>query len=126
MKTIPTQSENPKGLHQRYIVEKANGEPIDENAEYFILRVDLNGSDPKHIAACRKALMTYANEIKDHLPVLSADLIERYGDNKSSPDKGDEELREELIDFAQQFYSDKETATHNVDFYLKSRKDSNH
>jgi len=42
---IPTQEENPKGLHQRYIVSKTNGEPIDEKAEYFILRVDLNGSD---------------------------------------------------------------------------------
>lgn len=77
---IPTEEENPNGLHGRYIVEKVNGEPIDENAEYFILRLDKNGNDPKHIAACRKAIMTYAEEIKDHLPKLSKDLIERYSD----------------------------------------------
>jgi hypothetical protein len=78
-KPIPTKKENPTGLHQRYIVSKTDGEPIDERAEYFILRVDLNGSDPKHIAACRKAVLCYADEIKDHLPQLSKDLIERYG-----------------------------------------------
>ena len=78
MKTIPTREENPKGLHQRYIVTKTDGEPIDENAEYFILRVDKNGSDPRHIAACRKAVLCYANEIKNHLPELSKDLIDRY------------------------------------------------
>jgi len=81
MKTIPTQSENPKGLHQRYIVSKANGDTMNPNAEYFILRVDPYGSDPKHIAACRKAVICYANEIKDHLPELSKDLIERYSDD---------------------------------------------
>lgn len=37
---IPTQEENPKGLHQRYVVSKTNGEPVDETAEYFILRLD--------------------------------------------------------------------------------------
>lgn len=80
MSRLPLQSENPNGLHGRYIVEKVNGEPIDDDAEYFILRLDKNGSDPKHIAACRKAIMTYAEEIKDHLPKLSQDLIEKYSD----------------------------------------------
>jgi hypothetical protein len=81
MKPIPTKSENPKGLHQRYYVEKVDGEPIDPKAEYFILRLDNYGSDPKHIAACRKAIITYAKEIKNHLPKLSKDLIERYASN---------------------------------------------
>lgn len=76
---IPTQEQNPKGLHQRYVVSKTSGEPVDETAEYFILRLDLGGSDSKHINACRKAVLTYANEIKEHLPELSKDLIDRYG-----------------------------------------------
>lgn len=80
MSKLPLQSENPNGLYGRYIVEKVSGEPVDEDAEYFLLRLDKNGSDPKHIAACRKAIMTYANEIKTHLPKLSQDLIERYSD----------------------------------------------
>jgi hypothetical protein len=78
LKQIPTQSENPTGLHQRYVIEKTNGEPVDARAEYFILRLDDYGNDPKHIEACRKAVLFYAQEIKDHLPKLSKDLIERY------------------------------------------------
>jgi len=34
---IPTKEQNPKGLHQRYVVSKMSGEPIDAMAEYFIL-----------------------------------------------------------------------------------------
>lgn len=79
MNEIKTQQENPKGLHQRYIVSKSNGNPVDPNAEYFVLRVDLNGSDSKHIEACRKAVITYAKNIREHLPKLAQDLIERYG-----------------------------------------------
>jgi len=79
MNGIKTQQENPKGLHQRYIVAKSNGKPVDPNAEYFVLRVDLNGSDPKHIEVCRKAVITYAENIKEHLPELAQDLIARYG-----------------------------------------------
>ena len=75
---MKTQEENPNGLYNRYIVSKVSGEPVDDVAEYFVLRLDEYGDDPKHIAACRKAIMTYAEEIKEHLPQLSADLIERY------------------------------------------------
>lgn len=79
MSNLPSKEENPNGLHQRYFVAKANGEPVDENAEYFILRLDLNGSDKKHIDACRKAVLKYADEIANHLPQLSEDIIRRYG-----------------------------------------------
>ena len=43
-----------------------------------MLRLDNGGSDPKHIAACRKAILTYADEIEDHLPELARDLREKY------------------------------------------------
>lgn len=75
---IPTREENPNGLHQRYVVSKTSENPVDEGAEYFVLRVDKNGKDPKHVAACRKAVLKYAEEIADHLPELSKDLINRY------------------------------------------------
>ena len=78
MKKIPTREENPKGLHQRYIVSKTDGESVDDFAEYFVLRLDEGGNDPKHIKACRKAVRKYAKEIKKHLPQLSQDLLERY------------------------------------------------
>jgi len=67
-----------KGLYHKYDIKKTNGEDIDENSEYFVLRLDKNGNDPKHIAACRKAILTYADEIEEHLPVLASDLKKRY------------------------------------------------
>ena len=85
--TIQSHEENPKGLHRRYHIDKLVYEdgynvptkiPVDPDAEYFVMRLDNGGSDPKHVAACRKAVLVYAEEIKDHLPELAADLIEKY------------------------------------------------
>jgi len=67
-----------RGLYNKYIVSKSNGEPVDNNAEYFVLRLDENGKDKNHIDACRKAIITYAEAISDHLPELSKDLYRRY------------------------------------------------
>jgi hypothetical protein len=78
MSKLPTQEENPNGLHGRYIVSKTSGEPVDERAEYFILRLDEFGSDPNHIIACRRAAVTYAKEIYPHIPQLAEDLVKRY------------------------------------------------
>jgi hypothetical protein len=75
---IPTQTENPKGLHQRYIVSKVSGEPVDPRAEYFVLRVDEHGSDSRHVNACRIAVLAYAHEIEHYLPELASDLFQRY------------------------------------------------
>jgi hypothetical protein len=93
---IPTKKQNPKGLHQKYVIRKVVGiedvpnsfghrkwlktEAVKDNAEYFVLRLDLNdlGKDVVHRFACRKAIQTYANEIEDVLPQLAADLRERY------------------------------------------------
>jgi hypothetical protein len=76
--SIPHKHQNPKGLHLKYDITKNNGEPIDTGAEYFVLRFDWGGGDHKHVEACRRAVLKYADEIKDHLPELSKDLIERY------------------------------------------------
>lgn len=76
---IPTQAENPQGLHQRYIISKVDGSPLDEGAEYFVLRLDDGGGDPNHIKACREAVLCYARNIATKLPKLAQDLIERYG-----------------------------------------------
>jgi hypothetical protein len=67
-----------KGLIAKYIIHKLDGSPVDENAEYFVLRLDYKGKDKKHIDACRKAVLTYANEVKEHLPLLAKELIEKY------------------------------------------------
>jgi hypothetical protein len=75
---IPTKEENPKGLHGKYIITKADGSPVDADSEYFVLRLDNGGGDPVHIAACRKAALCYADVIESHIPQLAADLRARY------------------------------------------------
>lgn len=77
---IKTQTENPKGLHKKYFIQKINEnglEPLDKGFEGFVLRLD-EGGDKKHVDACRKAILTYAEEIKNYLPELSKDLFEKY------------------------------------------------
>lgn len=69
-----------KGLLNKYIISKANGQPIDEGAEYFVLRLDMKRChDPEHVKACRRAVLTYATEIRNHLPLLAQELMEKYG-----------------------------------------------
>lgn len=96
---IPRKEQNPKGLHAKYYIQKIvetkiigrdfvgqssfhKLKEVDKGSEYFVMRLDDGGSDPIHIQACRNAVLNYAKEIKDHLPELSKDLIERYGEKK--------------------------------------------
>lgn len=65
------------GLIDKYVISKKNGKPLDPTAKYFVLRLD-DGGEPNHVSACRKAVLAYANEIKDFLPKLSNDLIKKY------------------------------------------------
>lgn len=37
-----------KGILPKYTIQKSNGDPVSPNAEYFVLRLDDNGSDPDH------------------------------------------------------------------------------
>jgi hypothetical protein len=85
------------GLHQKYFIQKIKRipvrsqfgysvlryetklEPVDPMAEYFVLRLDDIQKDKVHMDACRKSVLFYADLIKDHLPELSNDLIQKYG-----------------------------------------------
>lgn len=97
MSNIPTQLENPNGLHQRYVIKKIVPNPRydptkpdtldnpsdmvvnrDRGSEYFVLRLDEGGKDREHIKACRIAAHAYADAIEHHLPELAKDLRERY------------------------------------------------
>jgi hypothetical protein len=110
MNKIPSQIKNPKGLHQRYYIQKINyngyfeeGEalvdnlmPVDKDAEYFVMRLDEGGSDIEHIKACRIGIHAYAKAIQHHLPELAKDLIERYpliGEET----EGQDELWQEVV-----------------------------
>jgi len=92
-----TQEENPEGFYRKYKIQKYKGkkyvgdnffnvplfepyyEDVDDNSEYFVLRLDDNVSDKNHLAACRKAILTYAENIRSFTPKLAEDLIEKYG-----------------------------------------------
>jgi hypothetical protein len=66
-------------IPNKYHITKTDGRPMDPGAEYFVLRLDKGGEDKKHVAACRAAIMTYAREIRHHLPLLYSDLMVKYG-----------------------------------------------
>lgn len=90
--TITSIEENPKGFHRRYKISKLSGEPVDETAEYMVLRVDWGGDDKEHIKACRIAAIAYANAIKHHLPETAADILDRY----SATDTPDDHIHIDL------------------------------
>lgn len=88
---MKTEFENPHGLHQKYYIQKIVQsipdslgkpsyylKPIDNDAEYFVLRLDKNQRDKNHLKACLVAINAYADEIKKHLPQLSDDLKKQY------------------------------------------------
>lgn len=56
------------GLRQKYNITKTSGEPIDDGAVYFVLRVD---EDPH----ARAALRAYAGSVADENDVLASDLL---------------------------------------------------
>lgn len=78
-----------KGLYNRYIIQKTNGEPIDKNAEYFVLRLDKGGDDPKHIDACRRAIQIYAANIYGHLTELAHDIMVKWPVDQKDPHSDD-------------------------------------
>jgi len=69
-----------RGLYDRYNVTKKIGYN-DPKAEYFVMRLDEHGDDAKHINACRKAILVYAEAIAEHIPQLSEDILKKYSDD---------------------------------------------
>jgi hypothetical protein len=67
-----------EGLHHKYIVSRSDGKPIDPGNRYFVLKIAGKG-DEKHLKASKKAVLTYAEEIKDSLPELASDLFKMFG-----------------------------------------------
>jgi len=46
-----------EGLYKKYLIEKADGTPVDASAQYFVLRIDAD-------VHARRALRTYAESVK--------------------------------------------------------------
>lgn len=74
---LPTIEENPNGFHQRYIVTKASGEPVDPDAVYLVLRLDNGGKDKEHVRACRIAAVHYACAAPPHMKQMADELMEK-------------------------------------------------
>lgn len=55
------------GYEKKYIISKANGNPTDPEADYFVLRLD---KDPHAL----RALLAYANSVAIDNLELSSDL----------------------------------------------------
>lgn len=104
------------GLQHRYDIFKANGDPIDEGAEYFVLRLDDGGDDKKHIEACREAVRYYATLMQYDLPALSQDIWHKYGPSSiPAPPKDFQEALTKLLNK----YS-MENGSNTPDFILAS------
>lgn len=59
--------DEPKGLFGKYVIEKADGSPVDRKALYFTLRLD---TDP----FARLAVRRYAEACREERPELARDL----------------------------------------------------
>lgn len=58
---LPTAEERPNGLHQKYIVSRVDGSPVDPEAIYFVTRLDPDRENVnEHRIASRFAAMMYA------------------------------------------------------------------
>ncbi len=94
---IPSEKENPVGLHRRYVVLHQNGEPIDTRAMYFVLRLDRFGKDAAHVEACRAAARAYADCVQSgdprymHLAPIGSDLRSLCDNEETEPSEEGQE-----------------------------------
>lgn len=80
------------GLQQKYSLWKINGDPVDPEAFYFVLKIGGKLESPidhAHNKASRRALSTYADNIGDILPKLSKDLIDELNGDFMKHGKND-------------------------------------
>ena len=59
-----------KGLYEKYYIAKTDGSPVDDGADYFVMRLD---SDPH----ARKGALAYADSIKEQNPHLAFEIQQR-------------------------------------------------
>lgn len=63
-----------EGLTNKYIITKTNGDEIESDAQYFVLRLD---KDPHAV----KAIQAYAESVKYENQQLYDDIIAKYPKN---------------------------------------------
>ena len=65
-------SDNKTGLYGKFNISKADGSPIDPEADYFVLRLD---GDTPYAEASRQAALEFAAAIAKINPTLYQQLI---------------------------------------------------
>ena len=58
-----------KGLYRKYIIQKADGQPTDPGAQYFVLRIDTD----RH---ARAAIQAYADSVRSENFRLACNIVE--------------------------------------------------
>lgn len=83
---LPTHIENTEGFHQKYVIAKADGSPVDPNAVYLVLRIDpdLSGDDEWWRTICRVAARRFANSIRERMPQLADGIKDYLNDDQSN------------------------------------------
>lgn len=64
---------------KKYIISKANGQPVDPKAEYLVLRLDTD-------THARTAALAWAAAIEAEAPALAADVRDRVKGYCEPPD----------------------------------------
>lgn len=59
-----------KGLYNKYIIQKANGKPLDPNFYAIVLRID----GGRYLKACRAGVKAFADAVLDENPKLAIDI----------------------------------------------------
>jgi hypothetical protein len=62
-------------------IKSMDGKPLDSNIEFFLLRIDGAG-EYHHREASKAGIKAYAEAIKDHLPTLAKDLLQKIEANE--------------------------------------------
>lgn len=62
-------------LENKFIIKKSDGSEVNPKAKYFVLRYDKYQSNMLFMLASKKAMVTFAEVIKNDFKELSCDLI---------------------------------------------------
>jgi hypothetical protein len=66
-------SDNERGLYQKYIINKANGEALDPNFYAIVLRID----GGRYVDACRNGALAFAAEVRSLNEQLAHDIYQK-------------------------------------------------
>ena len=107
-----------EGLKLKYLLTKVDGSPVGPDGDYFIIK--LNSKTRWHQEASIKAILAYAESVKNDAPQLAVDIITKYGcashSNASERDKVLNEIEEYLPNLERSYMGEQ------VDTYIYTKE----